>query len=184
MSLKATDEIHINPEKIQQLLKSAGAGVPIKVALDRAGIPHYIYYNWVRLYDEYISELENNSMGVTTDIKELEPIPLYSNKPNEKNIIVGYRVTPLSIVTLLKQKIATWIETTHIKINTSTRNDNWQNLTFLLERRVKSEYAKEETINQNTEKVDKVVIEWVDPKQEADRLKKLEEEVKESLNGN
>jgi len=186
MSLKATDEIHIDPTKIKQLLVSIRNGSPIKIALARAGIPYYIYNIWLGLYNDYIKELDNNKVGALEDIKELEPTPLYSNKPNESNKIVGFRFTPISIISKIKQEFSVWVEDTLTHVQTATPKFSfWQNYAFLLERRCKDEFSREETINTNNDnKIDKVVIQWIDPKEDADRLKKLEEEVKASLDGN
>ena len=58
---------------------------------------------------------------------------------------------------------------------------DWQKFAWILERRYRDEYSKEEIISTKAEKVDSIKVVFVDPKQDEDRLKKLEAEVKESI---
>ena len=77
---------------------------------------------------------------------------------------------------------AEWVEEKHDQINAGIK-DNWQSAAWLLERRVRSEYAKDEP-TEVKEKVESIKVTFVDPKDESERLKKLEQEVKDNVGGN
>ena len=78
---------------------------------------------------------------------------------------------------------ADFVIDTHKKISLSEDKDDWKAPAWLLERRVKDEYAKEETVNQNnTEKVESINIVYRDPSEDKDRIEKLAQEVKDAIN--
>ena len=174
---KADSRINIKTEKLQTLVESVAQGLPIKYALERAGIPAWYYYTWLKLYNEFISQKEQEGNFVD-DIAELEPEPILS-KDGE---ITGYYFTPISIIDNLKQAYAEWVAEKHRQVNMGTK-DGWQSAAWLLERRVRSEYAKDEP-QAIKEKVDSVKVVFVDPKDSEDRLKQLEKEVTENVGGN
>lgn len=172
----ATSRINIKSEKLTKLIESVSRGLPIKYALERAGIPAWYYYTWLKLYNEFISEKEQEG-NYTDDIEELDPEPYYDNKGNVK----GYYFTPISIIDNLKQAYAEWVAEKHEQVNTGLK-DNWQSAAWMLERRVRSEYAKDEP-QEVREKVDSIKIAFVDPKESADRLAQLEQEVRNNVGG-
>lgn len=173
----ATSKINIKTEKLQTLMESVRKGLPIKYALEKAGIPGWYYYTWLKLYNEFISKKEQEGNFID-DIEELEPIP-YLDKDGK---IKGYYYTPISIIDNLKMAYAEWVEEKHLQVNNGIK-DNWQSAAWLLERRVRSEYAKEEP-QEVKDKVDSIKVTFVDPKDSEERLKKLEQEVKENVGGN
>lgn len=173
----ATSRINIKTEKLQCLMESVRKGLPIKYALEKSGIPAWYYYAWLKLYNEFISQKEQEGNFID-DIKELEPEPYYDKDGNIK----GYYYTPISIIDNLKMAYAEWVEDKHNQVNSGIK-DNWQSAAWLLERRVRSEYAKEEPMEVK-EKVDALTVTYVDPKDQKDRLEKLEKEVKANVGGN
>ena len=158
-------------------MESVRKGLPIKYALEKSGIPAWYYYAWLKLYNEFISQKEQEGNFID-DIKELEPEPYYDKDGNIK----GYYYTPISIIDNLKMAYAEWVEDKHNQVNSGIK-DNWQSAAWLLERRVRSEYAKEEPMEVK-EKVDALTVTYVAPKDQKDRLEKLEKEVKANVGGN
>ena len=173
----ATSRINIKTEKLQKLFESVRKGLPIKYALEKSGIPGWYYYSWLKLYNEFISEKEREG-NFCDDLEELEPEP-YFDKNGE---IKGYYYTPISIIDNLKMAYAEWVEEKHDQINMGGK-DTWQSAAWLLERRVRSEYAKEEP-QEIKDKVESISVTFVDPKDSAERLKQLEKEVKDNVGGN
>lgn len=173
----ATSRINIKAEKLQTLMESVRKGLPIKYACEKSGIPLWYYYQWLKLYNEFITQKESDGDYIN-DIDELEPEP-YFDKDGK---IKGYYYTPISIIDNLKMAYAEWVEEKHDQINAGIK-DNWQSAAWLLERRVRSEYAKDEP-TEVKEKVESIKVTFVDPKDESERLKKLEQEVKDNVGGN
>ena len=172
-----TGRINIKTDKLQTLFESVRKGLPIKYALEKSGIPQWYYYAWLKLYNEFISEKEQEG-NFLDEIKELEPEP-YFGKDGE---VAGYYYTPISIIDNLKQCYAEWVCDKHEQVNDGIK-DNWQSAAWLLERRVRSEYAKEEP-QQVKDEVKSISVTFVDPKDSKDRLEKLEQEVKDNVGGN
>ena len=173
----ATSRINIKTEKLQTLMESVRKGLPIKYACEKSGIPLWYYYQWLKLYNEFISQKEQDGDFIN-GIDELEPEPYY----DKDGKIKGYYYTPISIIDNLKMAYAEWVEEKHDQINAGIK-DNWQSAAWLLERRVRSEYAKDEP-TEVKEKVESIKVTFVDPKDESERLKKLEQEVKDNVGGN
>lgn len=173
----ATSPINIKQEKLQLLFTSVQKGLPIKYALERSGIPQWYYYTWLRLYNQFISEKESSG-NFCDEIEELEPKEI-KNKEGE---VVGYVYTPISIIDNLKQCYAEWVAEKHEQVNNGIK-DGWQSAAWLLERRVRSEYAKEEP-QQVKDKVESINVVYVDPKDSKERLERLEKEVKDNVGGN
>ena len=172
----ATSRINIKSEKLTKLIESVERGLPIKYALERSGIPAWYYYTWLKLYNEFISQKEQEG-NFTDDIPELEPEPYLDKEGNIK----GYYFTPISLIDNLKQAYAEWVAEKHEQVNCGIK-DNWQSAAWLLERRVRSEYAKEEP-QEVRDRVESIKIAFVDPKESADRLAKLEQEVRNNVGG-
>ena len=177
MAFTKTSRINIKTEKLQTLMESVRKGLPIKYALEKSGIPAWYYYTWLKLYNEFISEKEREG-NFCDDLKELEPEPYYDDKGNIK----GYYYTPISIIDNLKMAYAEWVEEKHIQINDGIKG-TWESAAWLLERRVRSEYAKEEP-QEVKDKVESISVTLVDPKDSEERLKRLEKEVKDNVGGN
>lgn len=172
-----TGRINIKTEKLQTLFESVRKGLPIKYALEKSGIPQWYYYTWLKLYNEFISEKEREG-NFLDEIKELEPEPYY----DKNNEVAGYYYTPISIIDNLKQCYAEWVCEKHEQVDAGIK-DNWQSAAWLLERRVRSEYAKEEP-QQVKDKVESINVVFTNPQDSADRLEKLEKEVKDNVGGN
>ena len=173
----ATSRINIKTEKLQTLMESVRKGLPIKYALERSGIPGWYYYTWLKLYNEFISQKEQEGNFID-DIDELEPEPYY----DKDGKIKGYYYTPISIIDNLKQCYAEWVVEKYEQVNSGIK-DNWQSAAWLLERRVRSEYAKDEP-QETKEKVESISVVYVDPNESKNRLEKLEKEVKDNVGGN
>ena len=177
MAFTRTSKINIKTEKLQTLMESVRKGLPIKYALEKSGIPAWYYYTWLKLYNEFISEKEREG-DFCNGLEELEPEPIL----NKKKEVVGYIYTPISIIDNLKMAYAEWVEEKHEQVNAGIK-DNWQSAAWLLERRVRSEYAKEEpqTIK---DKVESITVTYADPKDQKERLEKLTKEVQDNVGGN
>ena len=119
-----------------------------------------------------------SGIGKSRRIKELDPEP-YLDKNGK---VKGYYFTPISIIDNLKMAYAEWVADKHEQVNMGLK-DNWQSAAWLLERRVRSEYAKEE-VTETKDKVESIKVTFVDPKDSQDRLAKLEQEVKDNVGGN
>ena len=114
------------------------------------------------------------------ELQELEPSMEYKDKDGNTT---GKRYTPISFIENIKMAYADFVIDTHKKISLSEDKDDWKAPAWLLERRVKDEYAKEETVNQNnTEKVESINIVYRDPSEDKDRIEKLAQEVKDAIN--
>ena len=172
----ATSRINIKTEKLQKLMESVRDGLPIKYALEKAGIPAWYYYTWLKLYNEFMSKKEQEGNFID-EIEELEPEPYYDKDGKVK----GYYYTPISFIDNLKMAYAEWVEEKHKQINYGIK-DNWQSAAWLLERRVRSEYAKEEP-QEVKDKVESIKVTFVDPQDSKDRLARLEKEVKDNVGG-
>ena len=172
-----TGQINIKKEKLTILIDSVRSGLPIKYALEKSGIPAWYYYTWLKLYNEFMAQKEREG-DYLNEIEELEPTPILDK--NKK--VIGYTFTPISIIDNLKMAYAEWVADKHQQVNEGIK-DNWQSAAWLLERRVRSEYAKDE-ITETKDKVDKVEVVFADPKDSQERLKRLEQEVKDNVGGN
>lgn len=172
----ATSRITIKTEKLQTLMESVRKGLPIKYALEKSGIPAWYYYTWLKLYNEFMAEKEQEGNFID-DIEELEPTPYLDKDGNVK----GYFYTPISLIDNLKMAYAEWVEEKHNQINFGLK-DNWQSAAWLLERRVRSEYAKEEQV-ETKDKVESIKVTFVDPQDSKERLAALEKEVKDNVGG-
>ena len=169
-----TVTLNIKKEKLESLIASVRKGVPIRIALEKASIPPYYYYSWLKLYTEFIAEKEREEV-IYNDLEELEPKPYY----NTKGDVAGYYYTPISIIDTIKKCHAEFIESTHDKVVAGVR-DKWQSAAWLLERRCKQDYGKEEQAEE-TKTVKAINIKFVDPKSQQDRLEALEKEVKDNV---
>lgn len=177
MAFTRTSTINIKQDKLQTLMVSVRKGLPIKYALERAGIPAWYYYTWLKLYNEFMSEKEEQGNFID-EIEELEPTPI----KNKKGEVVGYQYTPISFIDNLKMAYAEWVCDKHEQVNSGVKG-TWESAAWLLERRVRSEYAKEEQAVVK-DKVDAMKVTFVDPKDDAERLERLEKEVKDNVGGN
>lgn len=177
MAFTKRSQITIKYEKMKELLDNVALGVPIRVALDKAKIPQFYYYKWLKLYNEFMDEVEKNHDGLK-ELPELEPL-VYKNKKGEISSMV---FTPISIIEYIKEAYATWIIDRQKIINSGV--DGWQSSAWLLERRAKDEYSKEVQATNESDKVLPIKIVYVDSNKQStqDRLKALEQEVKESIN--
>lgn len=172
----ATTRINIKTEKLQILVESVRKGLPIKYACEKSGIPLYFYYRWLKLYNEFITQKEQEDDYIN-DISELEPEPYYDKDGN----VAGFYYTPISIIDNLKMAYAEWVEEKHEQVNIGIK-DNWQSAAWLLERRVRNEYAKEEPQDVK-DRIDSIKVTFVDPEDSKARLERLKQEVKDNVGG-
>ena len=178
MAFTKTSQINIKYEKLKKILDSVADGVPIQYAFDLAGLPQYFYWKWLNIYKEFIAEQEKMNDDCLNDFDELEPVPVL----NKDKKVVAYTYTPISFIENIKKAYATFVIDKHNQI-ANPIGDEWKASAWLLERRVKSEYAKEETINQTGGKVESIKVVYVDPEDSKDRLAKLEKEVRDNVTG-
>ena len=179
MAFTKTSQLNIKYEKLKKILDSVEAGIPIQYAFDLAGLPQYFYWKWLSIYKEFVAEQEKKNDDCLNDFDELEPTPVL----NKDNQVVGYTYTPISFIENIKKAYAGFVISKHNEIANPT-GDEWKASAWLLERRVKSEYAKEETINQSGNKIESIKVVYVDPEDSKDRLAKLEKEVLDNVTGN
>ena len=110
--------LNIKKEKLESLINSVSKGVPIRIALEKASIPPYYYFSWLKLYNEFIDEMDRNGV-IYNDLEELEPKPYYDTKGN----VAGYYYTPISIIDKIKKCHAEFIEATHDKVVAGVRDN-------------------------------------------------------------
>ena len=148
--------------------------MPIRIALEKASIPPYYYFSWLKIYNDFLAEMEKQG-EIFKDLKELEPEAYY----NTKGEVAGFYYTPISIIDKIKKCHAEFIEETHEKVRAGVR-DKWQSAAWLLERRCKADYGREEPADEK-KTVQAVKVAFVEPKQQKDRLDELLKEVKENV---
>jgi hypothetical protein len=175
--------INISSEKLTLFIQGIVKGLPIRIACDKAGIPVYYYYKWLKMYNEFITRKENIG-DVFNDIEELEPKPIIDAKTGKpildsKGEYIGYTFTPISMIANVKKGFAEWVEMQSDKIDLG--GQAWQSAAWLLERRVKDEYSKEEPTNKEVKQVDAIKVIYVDPSKDKERLAKLQAQVEESI---
>lgn len=169
-----TKTLNIKKEKLESLVTSVRKGVPITIALQKASIPPYYYFSWLKLYNDFIATKEREEV-IFDDLEELEPKEYY----DKEGKVAGYYYTPISIIDKIKKCHAEFIEETHDKVSAGVR-DKWQSAAWLLERRCKQDYGKEEQAEES-KTVKAINIKFVDPKSQQNRLEALEKEVKENV---
>lgn len=167
--------IHIEDEKLNLLVESVRKGIPIKYACHKAQIPEFYYFKWLKLYNDYIKEIEAKDMEI-----EDEVIHPQVDKKSKKTM---FSYTPVSLILKIKEAYADFVISHHEKINNGDRT--WTASAWLLERRVREEYGKDLIETENTNQVQSIKVVYVDSKNEEtqERLERLEKEARESLNG-
>ena len=165
--------INIEKKRLDTLITSVRDGLPVRIACERAGIPYFYYCQWYKLYLEFVERKEKEGK-VLEECKELQPVE-YTNKKNEK----GYHYTPISIIDTLKKAYGEFIADLHRTVRSGVK-DRWQSAAWMLERRARTEYNKDEP-QEDKKTVQAVKVRFVDPKSQADRLAKLEQEVKDNV---
>lgn len=165
--------INIDNRRIKVLITSVRDGLPIRIACERAGIPYFYYCQWYKIYLEFVERKEKEGK-VLDDCKELQPLE-YTNKKQEK----GYYYTPISLIDTLKKMYGEFIADLHKTVRSGVK-DKWQSAAWMLERRARAEYNKDEQ-QEDKKTVQAVKVRFIDPKAQADRLAKLEQEVKDNV---
>ena len=175
MPFTATDPVKIDEEQINELIANIAIGVPIKYAFNKARIPESFYYVWLKLYEDYIKNTDN-----FFDTDFLQPTIV-----KDKNNAEKHYFSPVCIISKIKEAHALWVIETHKKINDGDKS--WTSAAWLLERRAREDYNKDyESTETNNRQVDTIKVLYVDSKESntQDRLKRLEQEVEDTLNGN
>lgn len=170
---RETTLIKIDKKKLQTLIDSVREGLPVRVSCERAGIPYFYYCAWYKLYLAFVEEKEKEGK-VLEDCKELQPVE-YTNKKSEK----GYYYSPVSIIVTLKKMYGEFIAETARTVRSGVK-DKWQSAAWILERRCRNEYNKDEQ-QEEKKTVQAVKISFVDPKVQKERLDTLLEEVKKNV---
>ena len=165
--------ISIDKKKLELLITSVRDGLPIRIACERAGIPYYYYLGWLRVYNEFIDAKEKEGK-LLEDCKELLPLE-YTNKKQEK----GYYYTPISLIDTLKKSYGEFISDLAKTVRSGVK-DRWQSAAWMLERRCRAEYNKDEQPEER-KTVQAVKIAFVDPQVQKERLDALLEEVKKNV---
>ena len=166
--------INIKKEKLELLIESVRDGLPVRISCDRASIPQWYYFSWLKIYNDFVSMREKEGKS-TKDCEEFNPIPYLDSNGS----IVGYYYTPISMIETLKKAYADFIHDTHKTVAMGLK-DRWQSAAWLLERRCRNEYSKEESAEEK-KSVSAVKVSFVDPKQDKKRLEQLLKEVKENV---
>lgn len=170
----AKSTLNIKKERIETLLEGVSMGLPIRIACERAYIPQYYYYTWLKVYNEYISKCEENNI-TDKDIQELDSKEYLDSNNN----VCGHYYTPISLIHEIKKRNAEFIANTHKQVQAGIK-DQWQSAAWLLERRCKNEYGKDEQTD-DKKQVQAVKVTFVDPKQDKKRMDALLKEVEENV---
>ena len=167
--------IHIENEKLELLIKSVSLGIPIKYACQKAQIPLFYYYKWLKLYDDYMKEIESKDIEIEDDV--------VNPKPEGKSKNTSYFYTPVSLILAIKEAQADFVILQHSKI--SQGGKDWQSSAWLLERRCRDEYGKESLEQTNSNQVQGIKVLYVDTDNQdtKERLERLTKEAEESLHG-
>lgn len=165
--------INIDKKKLETLITSVRDGLPVRIACERAGIPYFYYCQWYKIYLEFVERKEKEGK-ILEECKELQPVE-YTNKKQEK----GYHYTPVSIIDTLKKMYGEFIADLAKTVRSGVK-DKWQSAAWMLERRCRAEYNKDEQPEEK-KTVQAVKVSFVDPKAQADRLARLEQEVKDNV---
>lgn len=167
--------IHIEDTKLELLIESVRKGIPIKYACQKAQIPEFYYYKWLKLYNDYMKEIEAKDSFIEEDV--INP------KVDKKSKKTMFSYTPVSLILKIKEAYADFVISHHQKITDGDKN--WTASAWLLERRVRDEYGKDIVEEQVDNKVQSIKVVYVDSQNEEtqERLNRLEQEAKESLNG-
>lgn len=167
--------IHIEDTKLELLIESVRKGIPIKYACHKAQIPEFYYFKWLKLYNDYIKEIEAKGIAIEDDVINPDV-----DKKSKKTM---FSYTPVSLILKIKEAYADFVISHHEKINSGDRT--WTASAWLLERRVREEYGKDIIEEQVENKVQGIKVVYVDSQNEStqDRLNRLEKEAQDSLNG-
>lgn len=168
-------EIRIPIERVKKLIESLNEGMPLKYACDYAMIIPQVIQKWNKSFEDFISRWEQDEKSV--DITLIEP-------PYDKNGNLVYsKLTTLSAVVVIKNARSGYMKNLNALLKESRKeSDQWQKYAWLLERCFRDAYAKDEPIQEESKKIDGVKVTFVDPKTDAERLAKLDKEVKENIN--
>ena len=173
MITENTRILKIDKNKLKMLIESVRDGLPVRVSCERAGIPYFYYCHWYKLYLSFVEEKEKEGK-VLEDCKELQPVE-YTNKKNEK----GIYYTPVSIIVTLKKMYGEFIAETARTVRSGVK-DKWQSAAWILERRCRNEYNKDEQ-QEEKKTVQAVKVSFVTPESQKERLDALLKEVKENV---
>lgn len=167
--------IHIDNKKLEILIESVRTGVPIKYACHKAQIPEFYYYKWLKLFNDYMSEIE--SKGIEIEKEVLQP------KPEGKSKNITYSYSPVSLILKIKEAYADFVISNHQKIVDGDKS--WTASAWLLERRCRDDYGKEEAKTETINQIPSIKVVYVDPNKDEtkSRLEELTKEVNESING-
>ena len=160
-------QIRISLGRLEKLFEALKDGMPLTYACDLVMIPRQVIFYWQKAFDEYMTENEGKE-----DYKLLEP------QYDSDGKLVLEKLTTIKAVAVIKKMRAEYLKNINDLLKESK---DWQKFAWILERRYRDEYSKEEIISTKAEKVDSIKVVFVDPKQDEDRLKKLEAEVKDSI---
>lgn len=168
--------IHIENKKLETLIESVRIGIPIKYACQKAQIPEFYYFKWLKLYNDYIQECESKEIEIEEDV-------INPSKELDKSKKTEFSYTPVSLILKIKEAYADFVIEAHNKVVVGGKD--WTSSAWLLERRARDEYGKEEKPLETNNQVQGIKIVYVDSNSEdsQERLKKLEKEAQESING-
>lgn len=173
-----------------ELVKALRVGASIQEACAFVGVPLDVYHNWEYTYnelDKIISYMYSHKIeeyiDIDTDSIQEEDINIYLVNKLKKNKYYGS-----DVYTLIKQCNKAIAEVTiyhlqNIYSPKKKKDTDWKASAWFLERVNPDRYGKNPT-NEETATVSKIEVEFVNPDktETKDRLKDLEQEVRESLN--
>lgn len=186
-------EMKTDKSKIDKLISAISVGAPITTALDYALISHQTYYDWVDIVEQYTKIIKLNildNIKTTNNVFSVETINVCEQEGIDTVLLERLLKTPAyatpycEIIERVKEAQAE-VEVYHLnKIKTADKTTGWQASAWWLERRRNSEYGKQFVDNgDKTVKVEAVKVQFVDPKIDEDRVKAMEELVKNEVEG-
>lgn len=184
MEIQELYKIKLPQYQLEELLINLLDGLPIIKAFRTTNISEYYYNKWLKLYNAYVDDYNaNNNNGSLlyescikiSNIGDTLRIELLNSKVNAISFIYAIKVC---CALCEKQYIKMLKECTR-------ESDDWRKFSWFLERRFKDDFGiKEKEIESNKAAVDKIKVIFVDAKDSDDRLKKLDEEVRKTINAN
>jgi len=165
------NELNITETQIKDLLQALRNGTPIEYACDLAMIDISTYYKWKKAYEDYSNLLGENLV----DGSKLEV------KYDKNGELVIPSLNNISIFKIIKSYRCKYMNELMELLKTER---DWQKYAWLLERMYRDVFGKEIAIDTSKNKVESIKVIYTDSKgnESQERLAKLEQEVKESIN--
>lgn len=174
--------IKYKPQQIEEMANALLDGLPIHTAFDLAFMESACKCQWENNYNKWEVERQTNPELEELNVKCYEII---TDANGELKIKVdGDKINQISVLKLIKnaQGICMRVYVKQLQ-NCPRDTDQWQKWAWLLERTFRKDFGKDNDADAASLKIEAIKVEYVDPRASDDRLKKLENEVKETING-